>query len=121
MKRLWMVGALLAGCGGTEEPQLSYTEWAERTAAAVCTYAERCEGSTAPYEQCVTEVLAAYAAVEPELNGGVAGAKSGCVQCMRIRTEELDAALASECQRAPDEARVRAVCGVDDAACAEAP
>ncbi|WP_163991150.1 hypothetical protein [Pyxidicoccus caerfyrddinensis] len=121
MKRFLVVGALLAGCGGSEEAQLSYTELAERTAAAMCTYAERCDGSTGPYEQCVAEVLAAYAAVEPELNGAVSGAKSGCVQCMRIRTEELESALASECQRAPDAARVSAVCGVDDAACAGAP
>ncbi|QSQ21808.1 hypothetical protein JY651_42780 [Pyxidicoccus parkwayensis] len=121
MKGLWVVGTLLVGCGGSDEPQLSYTEWAERTASAMCSYAERCEGSTAPHAQCVEEIRAAYAGVELELNGGVAGAKMGCVQCMRIRTEELEAALASDCQQAPDEARVSAVCGVDDAACAGAP
>lgn len=121
MKGLWVVGVLLAGCGGSEEPQLSYTEWAERAAAARCTYARTCEGSTAEYASCVEEVLAAYAAVEPELNGGVAGAKTGCVQCMRIRTEELEAALDGGCQQSPDDTRIRAACGVDDSACAGAP
>ncbi|WP_164012160.1 hypothetical protein [Pyxidicoccus trucidator] len=121
LKEVLVVGALLAGCGGTEEAQVSYTEVAERTASVMCTYSERCGGSTVPYEECVAEVLAAYAAVEPELNAAVAGAKSGCVQCMRIRTDELEASLESDCQRPPDEARVRAVCGVEDAACAGAP
>src|SRR5688572_4171319 len=120
LKEVLVVGALLAGCGGTEA-QVSYTEVVERTASVMCTYAAQCGGSTVPYEQCVAEVLAAYAAVEPELNAGVAGAKSGCVQCMRIRTGELEASLESGCQRPPDEARVSAVCGVEDAACAGAP
>lgn len=120
-KAMLVVGALLVGCGGEEAPQLTYTALAERAASAMCTHAERCGGSTAPYEQCVADVLDAYAAVEPELDRAVAGAKSGCVQCMRIRTGELEASLASDCQRAPDEARVRAVCGAEDAACAGAP
>lgn len=121
LKGLLVVGALLAGCGGTEAPQLTYAELAERAASALCTHAQRCGGSTAPYEQCVAEVTDAYVAVEPELDRAAAGAKSGCVQCMRIRTGELEASLASDCARAPDEARVRAVCGAEDAACAGAP
>jgi hypothetical protein len=121
LKGLLVVGALLAGCGGTDEAQLGYAEIAEHTAAVMCTHAERCGGSPGPYAQCVEAVIAAYAVVEPQLNAAVAGAKTGCVQCMRIRTEELEASLASDCQRAPDEARVRAACGTDDAACAGAP
>ncbi|MCP3143057.1 hypothetical protein [Pyxidicoccus xibeiensis] len=120
-KGMLVAVGLLAGCGGAEEPQLSYAEWSERTAAVMCTHAERCEGRTVAYELCVAELVAAWAAVEPELDRGIAGAKSGCVQCMRIRMEELEVSLASECSRPPDEARVRSVCGAGNEACAGAP
>ncbi|MFP2932439.1 hypothetical protein ACLESO_46280 [Pyxidicoccus sp. 3LG] len=121
LKGMLVVGAMLAGCGGTEEPQLGYSEWSERAAAVMCTYSERCAAATAPYEQCVADLVAAWAEVEPELDRAVPGAKSGCVQCMRIRAEELEASLASDCARSPDEARLRSVCGAGDEACAGAP
>ncbi|MBZ4421391.1 hypothetical protein [Myxococcus sp. RHSTA-1-4] len=121
LKGMLVVAGLLAGCGESEEPTFTYAELAERTAAALCGHAETCGGSTVPYEQCMADVVAAYAAVEPELDRGIAGAKSGCVQCMRIRAEELEASLASDCQRPLDAARVSAVCGAEDAACAGAP
>ncbi len=121
LKGMLVLGALLVGCGGTEEADFTYAELSEQAAAVMCTHAERCGGSTVAYEQCVADVIAAYAAVEPELDRGIAGAKSGCVQCIRIRTGELEASLESDCQRPPDEARVRAVCGAEDAACAGAP
>ncbi|WP_426755825.1 hypothetical protein [Myxococcus sp. Y35] len=116
-----VVSTWLMACGGTEAPQLSYAGWAERTAEAACAHAELCGGLTVPREQCEADLISAYAEVEPELARGDTGAKAGCVQCMRIRTEELDAATASGCQQAPDEARLLAVCGVDNAACAGVP
>ncbi len=121
MKRWLLAGVVLWGCGGSEEPETSYGYWAERTATVMCTYAQQCGGATAPYEECVAAIIEAYTAVEPELDRALAGAKQGCVQCMRIRGAELTASLESGCQRAPDEARVRAVCGSEDEACAGAP
>ncbi len=116
-----VVCAWLVACGGDEAPQRSYAEWAEQAAASACAHAERCGGLTASREQCEADLIAAYAAVEPELARGSTGARAGCVQCMRIRAEELDAATASGCQQVPDEARLLAACGVDDAACAGVP
>lgn len=121
LKAMLLAGVLLTGCGGSEEPETTYTYWAERTATAQCTWARQCGGATVTYEQCVAETFEAYAAVEPELDRALAGAKQGCVQCMRIRGEELLASIESGCARAPDEARVRAVCGAEDEACAGAP
>jgi hypothetical protein len=121
LKEVLLAGVLLVGCAGSEAPETTYLYWAERTAAAMCTWAEQCGGATAPYEQCVAGIIDAYSAVEPELDRALAGAKQGCVQCMRIRGGELKASLESGCARSPDEARVRAVCGAEDEACAGAP
>ncbi|MFP2958339.1 hypothetical protein ACLEPN_10985 [Myxococcus sp. 1LA] len=111
----------LVACGGAELPQLSYAGWSERVAASACAHAEQCGTLTVSREQCEADVIAAYAAVEPDLSRSDTGAKAGCVQCMRVRIDELDAATASGCQQAPDEARLLAACGVDDAACAGVP
>ncbi len=116
-----MVVGLLAGCGGTEESGLSYVELSERTAEARCTYSETCSGSTTPHAECVAAIREYYAAAEPELDRAATGAKSGCVQCMRVLVGELEASLASSCQQPPDEARVLAMCGENDAACVGAP
>jgi hypothetical protein len=121
LKGLLLAVVLLGGCGGSEEPETSYAYWAERTATVMCTHAQQCGGATEPYDACVETVFEAYLAVEPELDRGLAGAKQGCVQCMRIREAELKASLESGCQQTPDEARVHAVCGAEDEACAGAP
>ncbi|NMO16696.1 hypothetical protein HPC49_33130 [Pyxidicoccus fallax] len=124
MRRLMgmlMVAGLLAGCAGTEETGLTYAELSERTAEARCTYAETCSGSTTPHAECVAAIREYYAAAGPELDRAAAGAKSGCVQCMRTLVAELEASLASSCQRPVDEARVVAMCGENDAACVGAP
>ncbi|MCP3102633.1 hypothetical protein LZ198_27535 [Myxococcus sp. K15C18031901] len=111
----------LGGCGGEGETQRSFSEWSERASATMCAYAERCEGATTPHEDCVVALLDAYAALERDLDDGLDGAKSGCVRCMRTRTEALDVALASGCEQAPDVARIDAACGVDNSACAGVP
>ncbi|ATB51262.1 hypothetical protein [Corallococcus macrosporus] len=116
-----VVCAWLVACGGSELPQLSYAGWSERVASSACAYEARCGALTVSREQCEADVIAAYAAVEPDLSRTDTGAKAGCVQCMRVRIDELDAAVASGCQQAPDEARLRASCGVDDAACMGVP
>lgn len=118
---LLLAGALLGGCGGSEEPETSYAYWAERTATVMCTHAQQCGGAAEPYDACVAGIFEAYLAVEPELDRALTGAKQGCVQCMRMRGAELMASLESGCQQAPDEARVRSVCGAEDEACAGAP
>ncbi|WIG93846.1 hypothetical protein [Myxococcus sp. SDU36] len=118
---LVVVCAWLVACGGAEAPQLSYAGWAERVAASACAYEEQCGALTVSREQCEADRIAAYAAVEPDLSRTDTGAKEGCVQCMRVRIDELDAATASGCQQPVDEARLRAVCGVDGAACAGVP
>ncbi|MCE9671760.1 hypothetical protein LY474_28525 [Myxococcus stipitatus] len=109
------------GCGGEGETQLSFEEWAERASATMCAYAERCEGSTTPREACVVALLDAYAALERDLDDGLDGAKSGCVRCMRARTEALTASLDSGCEQAPEVARIDAACGVDNSACGGVP
>ena len=121
LKGLLLAGALLVGCDGSEEPETTYLHWAEQTAEAMCTWAQQCGGATTPHEQCVAGILEAYSAVEPELDLAETGAKQGCVQCMRVRGEQLKTSIESGCNQAPDEARIRAVCGTDDAACAGAP
>ncbi len=121
LKGLLLAGVLLLGCGGSEAPETSYAYWVERTATVMCTHARQCGGDTTPYDACLAGIIEAYTAVEPELDRAEVGAKQGCVQCMRIRSAELTASLESGCQREPDEARVRAVCGAEDEACAGAP
>ncbi|GEN13094.1 hypothetical protein MFU01_81310 [Myxococcus fulvus] len=122
--RGWLVGIVvglgLLGCGGDGVPTLTYDEWAERSATAQCSHARTCAGSTLEQEPCVAQVLDSYQQVEPTLEGAE-GARSGCVQCMRIRTEELTTSLDSGCQRPPDTARIDAVCGAERQACLGAP
>ncbi|GHG78238.1 hypothetical protein [Comamonas sp. JC664] len=111
----------LLACGGAEPQQLSYVGWAERSAASVCAHTELCGTLEVSRDQCEADLFAAYAEVEATLARGDTGAKAGCVQCMRIRAEEFDAATASGCQQVPNEARLLAVCGEGNAACAGVP
>ncbi|NOJ82146.1 hypothetical protein [Myxococcus xanthus] len=111
----------LVACGGPEAPQRSYAGWSERVAASACAYEEQCGTLAVSREQCEADRIAAYAAVEADLSRTETGAKAGCVQCMRVRIDELDAVTASGCLQSIDEARLLAVCGVDGAACAGVP
>lgn len=80
LRGLLLAGALLLGCGGPEEPEMSYAYWVERTATVMCTHARQCGGDTTPYDACLADIIEAYTAVEPELDRAEVGAKQGGVQ-----------------------------------------
>ncbi|NTX07526.1 hypothetical protein [Myxococcus sp. CA040A] len=119
----WLLFAMSVawlGCGGEDPSQITYDEWAERAATVQCSHEARCEGSSLDEAACMAQVLERYRQVEPELEDAT-GARTGCVRCMRIRTEVLTASLDSECQQPVDTSRINAACGADQQACAGAP
>lgn len=123
MKRWWLLLAwgLLVGCDGESAQVLPYEDEAERAAQALCTHAERCQGQSDSYDACFQRATEALSGVRSELESGTGGALAGCIQCLRALSTEHEASLDSQCQSAPDDARIRAACGSERQACAGAP
>jgi hypothetical protein len=123
MNRWWLLLAwgLLVGCEGETARLLPYEDEAERAARALCTHAERCQGQADSYDACFQRATEALAGVRPELEGGAGGAMAGCIQCLRALASTHEAATDSQCQAAPDDARIRGACGSERQACAGAP
>lgn len=123
MKRWWLLlsWGLFVGCDGESAQVLPYEDEAARTARALCSHAEKCEGQADSYDACFQRVTDALAGVRSELETESGAALAGCIQCLRTLSSEHEAAVDSQCRSTPDDARIRAACGSERQACAGAP